>query len=183
MGKRSNFERIPRDFYPTPLEAILPLGKHIPDSWDTFIEPCAGNGALVDHVVYHFGMTCEYMSDIEPQRADIIKKDMMTLGYKGFVRYHDVDCIITNPPWDRKILHPFLESLQDQELPAWLLFDADWPHTRQSAHLMQWCAKIVPIGRVKWIPGSKHTGKENVCWYLFMPQKPDYTVFVPREQK
>jgi len=26
---------------------------------------------------------------------------------------------------------------------------------------------IVSVGRVKWIPDSKHTGKDNVCWYLF----------------
>ena len=23
------------------------------------------------------------------------------------------------------------------------------------------------IGRVKWIPDSKHTSKDSVCWYLF----------------
>jgi hypothetical protein len=25
----------------------------------------------------------------------------------------------------------------------------------------------VSVGRVKWIPDSKMTGKDNCCWYLF----------------
>ena len=29
MGKRSNFERIPRDFYPTPYAAVPPLIPHL----------------------------------------------------------------------------------------------------------------------------------------------------------
>jgi len=30
MGKRSSFERAPRDFYPTPAEAVTPLLAHLP---------------------------------------------------------------------------------------------------------------------------------------------------------
>jgi len=30
MGKRSNFDRIERDFYPTPIEAVEPLLDHLP---------------------------------------------------------------------------------------------------------------------------------------------------------
>ena len=29
MGKRSNFERLPRDFYPTPFSAVAPLIPHL----------------------------------------------------------------------------------------------------------------------------------------------------------
>ena len=48
MGKRSDFERKPRDFYPTPMEAVEPLLPHLPEGFK-FAEPCAGNGALVEH--------------------------------------------------------------------------------------------------------------------------------------
>jgi hypothetical protein len=51
--------------------------------------------------------------------------------------------------------------------PTWLLFDADWMHTLQSAPYMKWCRKIVSVGRVKWIPDSTMTGKDNCAWYLF----------------
>lgn len=47
MGKRSDFERKPRDLYETPPEAVQPLLPHLcPQT--RFIEPCAGAGALVD---------------------------------------------------------------------------------------------------------------------------------------
>ena len=46
MGKRSNFERKPRDFYPTPIEAVYPLLEHLEEDF-TFAEPCAGDGALL----------------------------------------------------------------------------------------------------------------------------------------
>jgi hypothetical protein len=48
-----------------------------------------------------------------------------------------------------------------------LLFDADWMHTKQSAALMTYCTRIVSVGRVKWIEGSRNTGKDNCAWYLF----------------
>ena len=40
-------------------------------------------------------------------------------------------------------------------------------HTKQSRDYLQFCRKIVSVGRVKWIPDSKHTGKDNCAWYLF----------------
>ena len=49
MGKRSNFERIPRDFYPTPLKAVPPLIPYL-QGIRSFAEPCAGDGALVRHL-------------------------------------------------------------------------------------------------------------------------------------
>ena len=33
MGKRSNFERVPRDFYPTPIEAVYPLLEHLEEDF------------------------------------------------------------------------------------------------------------------------------------------------------
>lgn len=74
--------------------------------------------------------------------------------------------IITNPPWTRAVLHPMIAHLSSLR-PTWLLFDADWPHTRQASELMLRCERIVAIGRVKWIEGSPHTGKDNCAWYLF----------------
>ena len=127
MGKRSNFERVERDFYPTPYAAVLPLLPHLPEAV-RFHEPCAGDGDLVMHLEDN-GHVCA-------QRGDI------STG------------------------HPLIDALP-RLAPTWLLFDADWMHTRQSAPLMHYCRKIVSVGRVKWIPGSKMTGKDNCAWYLF----------------
>ena len=63
---------------------------------------------------------------------------------------------------------------------TWLLFDADWMQTKQSAILMTYCAKVVSVGRVKWIAGSKGVGKDNCCWYLFNQEHRGPTEFYGR---
>ena len=49
MGKRSDFDRVPRDYYPTPIEAVEPLLAHLPYAFD-YVEPCAGDGRLIRHI-------------------------------------------------------------------------------------------------------------------------------------
>tara|TARA_R110002096_G_scaffold174893_3_gene350661 strand:+ start:170 stop:712 length:543 start_codon:yes stop_codon:yes gene_type:complete len=163
MGKRSDFERIPRDFYPTPIAAVEPLIPHLPYSFD-YIEPCAGDGRLIRHIeeLTEGHGECLFASDIEPRGHMITKADALEVNVMGL----DIDFCITNPPWDRKILHPFIERWM-QMCPTWVLFDADWMHTKQSAILMSYCVKVVSVGRVKWIEGSKSVGKDNCAWYLF----------------
>lgn len=158
MGKRSSFERIPRDAYDTPVEAVLPLLPHLPESF-RYWEPCAGALALVGPI----GRTC-VCTDIEPRDALVSQRDALETDLCEML--FPIDFIITNPPWSRKVLHPMIEHFSDMR-PTWLLFDADWVHTRQSAPFLPRLRKIVSVGRVKWIPGSKMTGKDNCCWYLF----------------
>jgi len=64
--------------------------------------------------------------------------------------------------------------------PTWLLFDADWIHTKQSTEYLPLLKKIVSIGRVQWIPDSKSTGKDNCCWYLFDASYVGPTMFYGR---
>ena len=167
MGKRSSFDRLPRDFYPTPIDAARPLLPHLAPR-TVFAEPCAGDGALIRHLE-SAGHYCPIAWDIEPQDPRVEKVDALSSMAVN------VDCYITNPPWARCILHPLIEWLGGQG-PTWLLFDADWMHTRQSAPFMPMLRKIVSVGRVKWIPDSPFTGKDNCCWYLF-----DATVTAPAQ--
>lgn len=174
MGKRSSFDRLERDFYPTPFKAVEPLLDHLPYGGFDYVEPCAGDGRLVSHIGELTGGLgqCLYMSDIEPQAEGIYKQDALNLYFPE----NTVDYVITNPPWDRSFLHPFIERWMFIA-PTWLLFDADWMHTKQSSELMTYCEKIVSVGRVKWIEDSKSTGKDNCCWYLFDGNKgPDSSV-------
>lgn len=160
MGKRSSFERVPRDFYPTPFEAVIPLLPHL-EPHTQYVEPCAGDGTLVGHL-NRAGHTTTKAFDIDPQGTVAFTGDATI--WEG--QRWGASCFITNPPWDRKVLHPIIDNLARQ-MPTWLLFDADWMHTRQSAAYMPRLRKIVSVGRVKWIPDSKMTGKDNCCWYLF----------------
>lgn len=171
MGKRSYFERVPRDFYPTPPEVVKPLLPHL-KPMTRYAEPCAGDGALVD-ALDAAGHLCLHASDIEPRRADIREADALAGAWGGF------EAFITNPPWDRKVLHPLIVHLSDAA-PTWLLFDADWMHTRQSSPFLPRLRKIVSVGRVKWIPDSKMTGKDNCCWYLFDKPSDDPVEFFGR---
>ncbi len=163
MGKRSDFERVERDFYPTPIEAVLPLVFHLP-YYGLFAEPCAGDGRLVRHIEQLTDLKGYWMTDIEPLCPSVGVGNALTDQIVG------CDICITNPPWNRKILHPMIENLANQ-MPTWLLFDADWLHTKQSAQYQKWLEKVVSIGRVKWIEGSKSVGKDNCCWYLFNAKK------------
>jgi len=158
MGKRSDFARVPHDFYVTPWDAVRPLLPHLPSRSD-FVEPCAGNGALVDHLE-SVGHRCVGKIDINPQRADIKRASCHAMTWRNPTGF-----FITNPPWTRAVMHPILMHLCRQA-PTWALFDAGWMHTVQSTALLDSLRKIVSVGRVKWIPGTDSVGKDDCCWHL-----------------
>lgn len=169
MGKRSDFERVEKDFYRTiDPRAVAALAPHL-KAETRFCEPCAGAGDLMDQLTA-LGHICARARDIAPQREDIEQKDALT------TLTGNIDCFITNPPWSRNILHPLIEFLAEQA-PTWLLFDADWAHTKQSAPYMRLCTDIVSVGRLIWIPGTTMTGKDNVAWYRFSKYRIGATAF------
>ena len=169
MGKRSNFDRRKNDAYQTPYEPVLPLIPHL-HGVSSFAEPCAGEGRLIRHLE-SFDLQCVFRGDI-------------TEGFDALVddRLSDIrfDAIITNPPWTREIMHPMIERFQ-AIAPTWLLFDADWAHTKQSIPFIDRCSHIVSVGRVKWMDYSPFTGKDNAAWYRFHAQHTGGPRFIPRE--
>ncbi len=169
MGKRSNFARIEKDAYmTTDIKAIRPLVDYYAGSFFTFYEPCVGNGDLIKLVENSGIGKCVGKSDTE--------LDARTTKYET-----NAVIFITNPPWTREILHPIIDNLRIQ-LPTWLLFDADWMFTAQSRPFMKYCSIVLPVGRLKWIPDSNNTGKDNCAWYLF-GKKPSSCVFVPKLER
>ena len=147
MGKRSSFERIPRDFYPTPYAAVPPLIPHLREV-RSFAEPCCGDGALVRHLE-PFGLRCVYAGDIATGQ------DALLLD-----TYGPADAIITNPPYTRDLMHKLISHFQCIA-PTWLLIDYDWAATKQAVPFVPHCSDIVSIGRVKWLENSKYTGKDK----------------------
>jgi len=168
MGKRSNFERREADFYPTPRAAVMPLIPYL-RGIRSFAEPCAGAGALVRHLE-EFGLRCVYVGDIRSGQ------DALALDHYGAA-----DAIITNPPYTRDLMHRLIEHFQ-RILPTWLLRDSDWASTRQAVPFLRRCSDIVTIGRVKWIEGSKYTGKDNHAWFRFDVRHRGDPVFHGRDQ-
>ena len=176
MGKRSDFVRNERDYYPTPIKAVEPLIAHLPDNF-TFAEPCAGDGRLVNHIstLTDNRGNATFVCDIDPQEHWIPQGNALDVVFSK-----SVDFIITNPPWDRKILHPMIEHFSSQA-PTWLLFDANWMFTKQAHEYLPYCVKIVTIGRVRWIEDTKMSGKDDSCWYLFDKKNKNKTLFFGRD--
>ena len=166
MGKRSDFEREDRDLYPTPYKPMLPLFPFLPKPVK-FIEPCAAAGQMVAHLSSR-GHECVYACDIEPGAGWVKRRDILVPG-----KWPKADMFITNPPWKAEILHPVIELLTAQ-MDTWLLFYSDWHDTVQATPYQGLCKKIVSVGRVKWIPGSKSQGKDNCSWYLFSKNHEKY---------
>lgn len=177
MGKRSDFERIDKDFYQTfDKRAGDRLAPYL-RPFTRYIEPCAGAGDLVNQLSVH-GHRCMAAWDLEPKSAGVQKRDALKNPH---INTHNADCFITNPPWTREVMHPLIEHLSSQ-LPTWLLFDADWAHTLKARPYLKYCHKIVSIGRLKWMPGTSMSGKDNCAWYLF-DQQAEYfgTQFIGRK--
>jgi hypothetical protein len=168
MGKRSTFARKPRDLYSTPPTAVEPLLRCLAPQ-TLFVDPCYGEGAL--------------------------RRALVAAGHRfcgGFdlpidAREHDYgmkppEFFITNPPyWGQPVdLHPLILNLSNQA-PTWLLLPTDWLFNKMSGPLTRRLHRIVAVGRVKWIPDSLHTGKDNCAWLLFDRTPPKHDFFVGRE--
>lgn len=183
MGKRSpNFEKIDKDKYHTPARAAWPVIPWLPAGDVDYIEPCAGRGDLVRHLMGEPGVTCRLAVDIEPEDESspirIKKRDALSITAED-LRAAGATMAISNPPWTRPILHAIINHYL-RLCPAWWLYDADWIHNRESAQLLMRCARIVPIGRVKWIPDSPHSGMDNCAWYFFPPNHHAGPTVAPR---
>lgn len=170
MGKYSSFPRIGRDAYqtidPRAVEKLLPHLRGI----KTFAEPCAGEGHLVGQL-QRAGLVCTYEGDIASGL------DALTHPFDEDAVF---DAIISNVPWDRTILHAMILRFQAMA-PTWLLFDAAWAHTKQSAPFIDQCSHIVAVGRLRWIPDTKMSGKEDASWYRFHAQHTGGPRFIGRE--
>jgi len=186
MGKRSDFERVDKDFYRTIdkragdiLSPFLLQEAEELTGWNgskvvelRYAEPCYGMGDLANQLN---GMRhrCKWASDINPTYNYVYERDALSITSTDII---DCDVIITNPPWSRPILHKMIEHFSSLK-PTWLLFDSDWSFTLQSKPYMELCTDIVAVGRLKWIPGTTMSGKDNCSWYRFDENKEGYTRF------
>lgn len=170
MGRRANtkFPPMKGDAYQTPFRPVPFLIPHLKNV-RSFAEPCIGEGKLVRHLS-RFGLRCTFAGDIQ------FGQDALTCPNLPLVKY---DAIITNPPWTRSVLHPMIERFASIA-PTWLLFDADWAYNSEISQYIDQCSHIVAVGRIKWIDGSEHTGKDNAAWYRFHDQHSGGPRFIPR---
>jgi hypothetical protein len=173
VGKRSDFDRRPQDAYNTiDPRAVTALKPHL-NGVRTFAEPCDGMGHL-RLGLENAGLRCVYANDILNGEEDDDALRMTLYDIEG------VDAIITNPPWTRSVLHKLILHFQSLR-PTWLLFDSDWAYNRHAAPYLDTCSDIVAVGRLKWVPDTPHSGKDNASWYRFWRQHHGPTKFHGRE--
>lgn len=178
MGKRSNFKRRPQDKYHSfDPRAAATLAPHLRCGCK-FWEPCAGAGDLV-RGLEGWGAHCVAATDITPEAEGIYRLDALTTTQEDVASTGATD-IITNPVWTRPILHEMIVHFS-AILPTWLLFDADWIHTQQSARYQPLLAKVVSVGRLIWIEGTTTSGKDNCAWYCFDARQTGPTEIVGRQ--
>lgn len=158
MGRRSDFARVPHDLYRTIDPRVVAALAPFVDPDQTFAEPCVGQGDLM-YALEAVGLQCDYSDDLPTDALQLTADDV-----------ESCELIITNPPWTRSLLHQMIEHFSGLR-PTWLLFDAPWMHTAQSAPYMRYCRAIVSVGRLIWIPGTTMSGKDDCCWYLFDRQQ------------
>lgn len=158
MGKFSNFERKQRDWYPT----IDPkaAAKLAPFVAGTFIEPCAGDGALI-RLLAPYGLSCAFACDIEPMSEGIEKLDVLFFG----AQLPPCDQIITNPPYEFAALSPMIDKFR-AHAPTWLLLKADFAFKRESRRHMAYCSYFVNVGRLFW-EENRVRGMEDFAWFRF----------------
>jgi len=167
------FERAPRDLYPTPYSAVLPLKSLLGDAPFSYWEPCCAELQLVNNMDAILPKSkCLYASDLETNSG--IKKDVFSIT-KTDADSLGVNYFITNPPWtntskDNFQLFRMIDHLASIR-PTILLLNANlcWNESSWNGKLapLPHCHWVKPIGRVKWIPDSAFSGKEDCAWYYF----------------
>ena len=177
MGKRSDFPRRKADQYYSPAWVINPLLPFL-EAGTEFVEPCAGAGDLV-RALQRRGMRCIMAYDIDPGCLFIKQRDALVGDIEK------CDCIITNSPWTRELLHPMIDRFM-RHAPTWMLFDAGWmfsSYRGETQRLMRHCVRIVAVGRVKWFEDTKHVSMDDVAWYLFDINHTDGPKFHAKENR
>jgi hypothetical protein len=159
MGKRSDFERHERDYYPTPLKAALPLYRYVRGM--TYCEPCAGGNHLVRALKPVARCVAKY--DIEPQHSSIVRLDFRQLEERHL---NGAELIITNPPWKENLLREMIEHFTLLR-PTWLLLSSALVNNeRFCTNSMKYMSDFVPVGRISWLQNGK-SGFEDAAWYRF----------------
>ena len=159
MGKRSNFPRRERDDYPTPWPAVVPLLKRLKPG-TKFVEPCCGAGDLVGHLE-RAGQVCVAAYDLPI--------DARTASYA----IEPDTLFITNLPWRPRFEPNKISANLSDQRPLWALLYSDWLFTSRATPCLPRLRAVVVIGRMKWIPDTKHVGFENSCWCLFDRPRPN----------
>jgi len=177
MGKREEVKkpRREKDFYGTIDPDAVPTPFMDMVRGKTYAEPCYGDGDLEDLLMEV--AFCKWRSDIRETVGCSKVWDALDIT-KGMLDRRGIDLIITNPPYDWKLLKPLLDHLPTLK-PTWFLLPADSMHNKRMGPYMERCAWVVSVGRLYWME-NKVKGVDNYCWYQFRSSREYDTRFIGR---
>jgi hypothetical protein len=173
VGKHeTGYERMPRDFYPTPAWVTEVLAEHVELAGKRILEPACGDGRMAEALRSAGARVCA--TDIEDR------------GYSRLHRLLDFtapmpmglppDGIVTNPPGGERnqlavrFAELGLERIGPDGFLA-LLLPNDFDSAAGRRHLFADCVafsiKIVLTKRIIWFPGPGASPKENHSWFIW----------------
>ena len=104
-GGKGVWDRSPTDFYPTPTASTRSLKDFIDvDSTDTILEPCAGVG----HIAKEFENVTAL--DLYEYKTEYLHQVTTGINFLSWTPDKNYSWVITNPPFDRKVLMPIIEK-------------------------------------------------------------------------
>ncbi len=195
MARKSTFDRVPNDWYATPRHAVLPLIPYLPQSPFTFMNPCAGRGhgiaRLAEEAPQGICTAAFWIpgNGTQPEPAapapgKIVLGNSWDDEDSNFVENWPsrsvASMIISNPVYRNDWLFPLLTRAVADGRPSWWLIPSDKLFTHLWAEINPHARKTVPVGRVKWFPGSKYGGTQNFVWVLLDPETPGEHVLLDR---
>lgn len=160
MSKRSDFEKVPKDFYPTTDPKAVPTKLVEFIRGKNYASPCYGEGDLEDLLMDV--ATCRWRSDIRETVGSSRVMDALCLSKEDVAR---CDIILDNPPFSKDVLLPLIDHFVSMK-PTWLLLPADLAHNIYFGPYMQRCSRVVSVGRVCWFPkeGKRVASTDNFMW-------------------
>jgi len=161
VSKYSDYNKIPKDYYPTTDPKAVPTKLVEFIRGKTYAEPCYGNGdleGLLTDVA-----ACKWRSDIRETVGSSKVLDALEVTKEDL---EGTDLIVTNPPFSKDVLLPLIDHFVSLK-PTWLLLPAGYMNNIYFGPYMKRCSRVVSIGRIKWFRDSKHTSTDDFCWYFW----------------
>jgi hypothetical protein len=178
MGKHENgYERVERDYYPTPPWVADALAEHVDLAGKTIWECAAGGGQMVE-ALRAAGAAKVWASDVASYGYLL---DAVLDFVTGPTPDLHFDLICTNPPWglQGRLAVAFVEAglrhIASGRARAFaLLLSADFDSATLRPRLFRDCnyfvGKVVLTRRIVWFKrtdGKREQPKENAAWYLW----------------
>ena len=157
---KSNYQRVPGDYYPTiDKRCVYALLQHFKiKKTDTIFDVCAPQGSGI----------IDTLREVGKQNA-FCKPD----SFEEKIR---ADWIITNPPYDRKLVDPIIERqierIRRNEVSVFAcLLRNNFDHAKSRQHIFKdetlYFGQVKMLFRPRWIEKSKGSPIHNYVWHIW----------------